>query len=68
MDIKYIKDNEGTNFFPVAHEKGIIDNNGTTLESKIGTLNDAMSSKADKATTYTKAEVNNLIPSVDNDT
>lgn len=68
MDIKYIKDNEGTNFFPVAHEKGIIDNNGTTLESKIGTLNDAMSSKADKATTYTKAEVNNLIPSADNDT
>lgn len=64
MDIKYIKDNEGTNFFPVAHEKGIIDNNGTTLESKIGTLNDAMSSKADKATTYTKVEVNNLIPSL----
>lgn len=34
-DIKYIKDSNDTVFFPVAHEKGVIDDNGTTLNSKI---------------------------------
>lgn len=38
MDIKYIKDREGNSFFPVAHEKVVIDDNGTTLESKLEDL------------------------------
>ena len=43
MDIKYIKDNEGNNFFPVVHEKGVVDDNGTTLESKLQSKQDAIS-------------------------
>lgn len=43
MDIKYIKDNEGNNFFPVVNEKGVVDDNGTTLESKLQSKQDAIS-------------------------
>ncbi len=48
MDIKYIKDNEGNKFFPLVHEKGVVDNSGTTLETKLSNV-------------YTKPEINNLI-------
>lgn len=43
MDIKYVKDNAGNNFFPVVHEKGVVDDNGTTLESKLQSKQDAIS-------------------------
>ena len=46
MDIKYVKDNAGNNFFPLVHEKGVVDNNGTTLESKL-------QQKQDEITTVT---------------
>lgn len=43
LDIKYIKDTEGNNYFPVVHEKGVVDDNGTTLESKLQSKQDAIS-------------------------
>lgn len=46
MDIKYIKDNQGNEFFPVVHENGVIDDNGVTLASKIGAI--ALIPKGDK--------------------
>ena len=36
MDIKYSTDKHGNKYFPLAHEKGVVDDNGTTLETKIG--------------------------------
>ena len=36
MDIKYSTDKQGNKYFPLAHEKGVVDDNGTTLETKIG--------------------------------
>lgn len=42
-NIKYIKDTEGNDFFPVAHEKGVVDDNGTTLESKLLSKQDTIS-------------------------
>lgn len=46
MDIKYVKDNAGNNFFPLVHEKGVVDDNGTTLETKL-------QQKQDEITTVT---------------
>lgn len=43
LDIKYIKDTEGNNYFPVVHERGVVDDNGTTLESKLQSKQDAIS-------------------------
>lgn len=36
-DIKYIEDKEGFVFFPVTHENGVVDNNGTLLSVKLAT-------------------------------
>lgn len=33
--IKYIEDKNGAVFFPVAHENGVVDDNGTSLASKL---------------------------------
>lgn len=36
MDVKYIKDHNNNNISPVTLEKGVIDDNGVTLTSKLG--------------------------------
>lgn len=33
--IKYIEDKDGTVFFPVVHQNGVLDNNGTSLTTKL---------------------------------
>lgn len=37
--IKKVKDKEGTQFFPVTHERAVRDDNGTTLETKLQNIN-----------------------------
>lgn len=40
--IRYIKDKDDEVFFPVAHEKGVVDSSGTTLETKLGQKQDTL--------------------------
>lgn len=40
--IRYLKDKDDEVFFPVAHEKGVVDSNGTTLETKLGQKQDTL--------------------------
>lgn len=40
--IRYLKDKDEEVFFPVAHEKGVVDSNGTTLETKLGQKQDTL--------------------------
>lgn len=40
--IRYVKDKNDEVFFPVAHEKGVVDSNGTTLETKLGQKQDTL--------------------------
>lgn len=42
MDIKYIKDSNGNEFFPLVHEKGVVDDNGVVLTSKLGNKQDVL--------------------------
>ena len=40
--IRYVKDKNDEVFFPVAHEKGVVDSSGTTLETKLGQKQDTL--------------------------
>ena len=37
-DINYVKDKNDAVFFPVAHENGVIDDDGNTLATKLGNV------------------------------
>ena len=39
LKIKKAEDKDGTQYYPQTHEKGVIDDNGTTLETKLQSLN-----------------------------
>lgn len=36
--IKYIEDKSGEVFFPVVHQNGVLDNDGTSLTTKLDTF------------------------------
>lgn len=59
-DTKWLKDENNVKFFPRTHINSVKDDDGNTVGALLG-------GKADKSDTYTKAEVNNLIPSIQQD-
>lgn len=59
-DTKWLKDENNVKFFPRTHINSVKDDDGNTVGALLG-------GKADKSDTYTKAEVNNLIPSIEQD-
>lgn len=36
--IRKVEDKDGVQFFPITHEKAVVDENGVTLDQKIGDI------------------------------
>lgn len=53
-----LTDKNGAQIYPITHTKAVYDDNGRTVETRFGLLDNL---KANKANTYTKSEVNNLV-------
>lgn len=59
--IKKIKDNSGSQFFPVTHERAVKDDNGTTLETKLQDINVAIDTTIPNHFTQVDSSIEQLL-------
>lgn len=59
--IKKVKDKEGTQFFPVTHERAVRDDNGTTLETKLQNINSTIDTTIPNQFTQVNSSLDQLL-------